>query len=334
MSRIDDDSGAERRAEEARVADQRAQDRLKKVRTDEASAFDRALAQRAGAQDRKRAFPQAPDKPNSAQGPARDPHDPRAEARPSPAPANPNSRQEAAAASNKALDGGRAEVGGQSQSQANMEATARGAERHSAMAGQPSAAKTPLSAARADVRSAREAKEPNAASDQKGESQAEQTGRQSTGGASGKKGGAVRRGGDEDRDSRKDQSGAGSKDAAPTPFRLPPAALMAPPPLARPKDAGGARMSAFTKEIVDKIVSRVLVGHNAAGAAEFRIDLKSSVLKGLSIKVSGGRGKKIRAVFSGSDHEVLAALEKSSSELVEALEARGLKLEDLSFEET
>jgi len=108
---------------------------------------------------------------------------------------------------------------------------------------------------------------------------------------------------------------------------------MAMPPLARPKEAGGARL-AGVKEIVDKIVSRVLVGTNREGKAEFRIDLKSSVLKGLSIKVTGGRGGKIRAVFSGSDPEVLAALKRSSSDLVEALAARGLTLEDVQFEDT
>ncbi|MFN7134132.1 MAG: flagellar hook-length control protein FliK, partial [Myxococcales bacterium] len=115
----------------------------------------------------------------------------------------------------------------------------------------------------------------------------------------------------------------------------PPAALMAPPPVARPKDGPGAsRLKAVTKEIVEKIVSRVLVGQNAKGMAEFRIDLKSDVLKGLTIKVSGGRGGKIRAVFSGTDREALQALKQTSGELVKALASRGLSLEELEFEET
>ncbi|HEY3448517.1 MAG TPA: flagellar hook-length control protein FliK [Myxococcales bacterium] len=333
MSRIDDDSGAERRAEEARIADKRAQERVKKSRTDEASAFDRALAARSGETNQKKAFQQSLEKPKAPE-PQAPPRDPRASARQAAAPAG--STQEAAAAANKSLEHEVAEIGGQSQNQMDKDATARGAERRAPQgkAGQPSADKTPLAAARADARSAGEAKESQSASNQKGDAKSEETG-QAAGAAAGKKGGGVKRAGDDDRDSGgKNKDQGSSKDNAPTAFRLPPAALMAPPPLARPKDAGGARMSSITKEIVDKIVSRVLVGQNAAGAAEFRIDLKSSVLKGLSIKVSGGRGKKIRAVFSGSDHEVLEALERSKSDLIDALEARGLKLEDLAFEET
>ncbi len=340
MSRIDDDS-TERRLEEARLADKRAQERQKKQRTDEASAFDRALAARAGETNQKKAFQQSLEKPKTSpdpQAPARDPRDPRDARDPRAAAKQPGApsgtTREAAAAADKALQRELAGIGGQAQSQADKEATARGAERRAPQpkAGQPGADKAPLAAARADARSPGEAKDsqPSTSSDQKGDAG------QATG-AAGKKGGAVKRAGEDDRDSGagkgKDQGG-GKQEMTPTPFRLPPAALMAPPPLAQPKGASGARLSAITKEIVDKIVSRVLVGHNAAGMAEFRIDLKSSVLKGLSIKVSGGRGKRIRAVFSGSDHEVLEALESSKSDLVEALEARGLKLEDLAFEET
>jgi len=117
-------------------------------------------------------------------------------------------------------------------------------------------------------------------------------------------------------------------------FKLPPAALMAPPPLARPKAEVLSPMRRATQEIVDKIVSRVLVGTNERGVPEFRLDLKSSVLKGLSIRISGGRGRRIRAVFSGSDGEVLASLKQNSQELKDALAARGLTLEELVIEES
>lgn len=329
MSRIDDDS-TDRRIEEARLADKRAQDLQKKQRTQESSAFDRAMAARSGEANQKKAFQQSLDKPKAAPEP-QVPRDPRVPTKQPQAPAG--STREAAAAADKALEREMTEIGGQSQNQADKDATARGAERRApqAKAGQPSADKTPLQAARADARSPGEAKESQSSSDKKGDTKSGDASQPT--GATTKKG--VQRA-DDDRDSggkSKDQQG-GKQETAPTPFRLPPAALMAPPPLAQPKGATGARMSAITKEIVDKIVSRVLVGHNAAGMAEFRIDLKSSVLKGLSIKVSGGRGKKIRAVFSGSDHEVLEALQSSKSDLIEALEARGLKLEDLAFEET
>ncbi|MGC4115721.1 MAG: hypothetical protein QM765_14185 [Myxococcales bacterium] len=307
MTRIDDDS-SERRLEEARLADKRAQDLQKKQRTDEASAFDRALAARAGETNQKKAFQQSLDRPvpSEPQGP---PKDPRAASKSATA-APPKEAGGAAGKTEKQ----KAEASGQARTQADKDASARGAEGRMSqgLAAQASADKSSLAASRADARSPGEAKESqSSSSDSKGETKSGDTSQ-----AAGKKGGGVKRAGDDDRDSggkSKDQGGS-KQEMTPTPFRLPPAALMAPPPLAQPKGAAGARMSAMTKEIVDKIVSRVLVGHNSAGMAEFRIDLKSSVLKGLSIKVSGGRGKKIRAVFSGSDHEVLEALKGSKSE--------------------
>ncbi len=115
-------------------------------------------------------------------------------------------------------------------------------------------------------------------------------------------------------------------------FRFNPA-LMAPVPVARPKETGASeRLRALANEIAQKIVERVRVGTNAAGKAEFQIDLRSSVLSGLSIKVSGGNGK-IRAVFAGSDREVLKLLRDNAESLKQALGGRGLTLEDLRIEE-
>jgi hypothetical protein len=115
-------------------------------------------------------------------------------------------------------------------------------------------------------------------------------------------------------------------------FRFNPA-LMAPVPVAKPKDTGASdRLRALAQEIAQKIVERVRVGTNAAGAAEFQIDLRSNVLKGLSIKVSGGNGK-IKAVFSGSDREVMKLLKQQSEGLKSALAGRGLTLEELRIEE-
>jgi len=73
------------------------------------------------------------------------------------------------------------------------------------------------------------------------------------------------------------------------------------------------------------------VGTNAAGNAEFQIDLRSTVLSGLSIKVSGGNGR-IRATFAGSDREVLKLLEDNKDALKQALGGRGLSLEELRIE--
>ena len=115
-------------------------------------------------------------------------------------------------------------------------------------------------------------------------------------------------------------------------FRFNPA-LMAPVPVARPREnSGSERLRQIANEIAQKIVERVRVGTNASGAAEFQIDLRSNVLSGLSIKVSGGRGK-IKLAFSGTDKEVLKALGESAEDLKQALGGRGLKLDELRIEE-
>lgn len=114
-------------------------------------------------------------------------------------------------------------------------------------------------------------------------------------------------------------------------FRFNPA-LMAPVPVAKPKPtAGSERLRAIANEIAQKIVERVRVGTNAAGNAEFQIDLRNDVLKGLSIKLSAKNGK-IHATFSGSDREVLKMLEGQRETLKNALAGRGLTLEELRVE--
>ncbi|WP_223635301.1 flagellar hook-length control protein FliK [Corallococcus sp. EGB] len=126
----------------------------------------------------------------------------------------------------------------------------------------------------------------------------------------------------------KDDKGAQMAGAG---FRFNPA-LMAPVPVAKPKDmAGSERLRAMANEIAQKIVERVRVGTNAAGNAEFQIDLRGDVLNGLSIKVSAKNGK-ISAVFSGNDRDTLKMLEEQSEGLRSALGGRGLALENLRFE--
>ena len=118
----------------------------------------------------------------------------------------------------------------------------------------------------------------------------------------------------------------------PAGFRFNPA-LMAPVPLARPRDlAGSDRLRALATEIAQKIVESARVGINAAGKAEFQIDLRSNVLAGLSITVSGSSGK-IRALFAGRDREVLKLLKEQGEVLKNALSSRGLTLEEFRIEE-
>ncbi|MCY1015449.1 flagellar hook-length control protein FliK [Pyxidicoccus sp. MSG2] len=128
----------------------------------------------------------------------------------------------------------------------------------------------------------------------------------------------------------KDKKEGGGTEMGPG-FRFNPA-LMAPVPVAKPKDtAGSERLRALASEIAQKIVDRIRVGTNAAGNAEFQIDLRGDVMGGMSIKVSARNGK-ISATFSGSNREVLKQLEEHSDGLRTALGGRGLRLEDLKFE--
>lgn len=114
-------------------------------------------------------------------------------------------------------------------------------------------------------------------------------------------------------------------------FRFNPA-LMAPVPVAKARDtATSDRIRRVAQEIAQKIVENVRVGTNAKGQAEFQIDLRSNVLSGLSIKLSGGNGK-ISASFSGSDKEVLKMLEENREGLSKALSGRGLTLTELKIE--
>ncbi len=131
-------------------------------------------------------------------------------------------------------------------------------------------------------------------------------------------------------DGKQDDKNKGGELAAG--FRFNPA-LMAPVPVAKPKDtARSERLRAVANEIAQKIVERVRVGTNATGKAEMQIELRSSVLSGLSIKIAAHNGK-ISAVFSGSNKEVLAMLKEQGETLKQTLEGRGLRLEEFRVEE-
>lgn len=132
------------------------------------------------------------------------------------------------------------------------------------------------------------------------------------------------------------QGGSGQKDGKDQPamqpgFRFNPA-LMAPVPVAKQKDVSGSeRLRKVANELAQKIVEKVRIGTNASGKVEFQIDLRSDVLKGLSVKVSSHNGK-IKAVFQGADRDVMKLLEEQKEALTKALAARGLTLEDFKLE--
>ena len=127
------------------------------------------------------------------------------------------------------------------------------------------------------------------------------------------------------------QQGGGQQQ--PGAFRLPPAALMAPPPVAVPKGQGQvSRLRQVAQEIAEKIVQAARVGTNKMGLPEFQLELKSDILKGLKVKVSGRHGR-IRALFSSRDPQVLKQLRAEADSLRQALTARGLKVDALEIEE-
>jgi hypothetical protein len=137
------------------------------------------------------------------------------------------------------------------------------------------------------------------------------------------------------REHKGEQEGQGKKDSGGQPgsFRLPPSALMAPPPLAVPKEAPQlSRLRALAQEIAEKIVKAARVGVNKLGLPEFQMELKSDILQGLKVKVSGRHGR-IRAHFSSRDPKVLKQLRGEIDGLRAALSARGLKVDALEIEE-
>jgi flagellar hook-length control protein FliK len=141
---------------------------------------------------------------------------------------------------------------------------------------------------------------------------------------------------DEDRADKDSESNSSETDhplaGASSAFRFNPA-LMAPVPVATPKDSKSSeRARAIATEIAQKIVERVRVGTDRSGRAEFQIDLRGDVLSGLSIRISAGNGK-IQASFSASDRAVAKLLRKNADELKQALCKRGLTLEELRIEE-
>lgn len=313
MSRVDD-KNEERRAEEARAAERRSQERLQKERRTQITAFDRALAAKA---------PRSPAPP--AQGGSGSSGFRKAllqdlqEAPPPEGRALAEQAESSGAASSMAPEGAKAPL--QQGSQAPPSSTADGAPPHPRWRDRspppPPDKYRDASARRIDAETRRaEVREEGRQRAAPGVARREEDGGEGDAGGRG--------------DSEKDDQGEQRMAA----FKLPPAALMPPPPLARPRAESGAGLGGAAREIVEKIVQRVLVGTNEQGVPEFRLELKSSVLQGLSIRVSASRGKRVRAVFSGADRGVLASLEEASQELKDALAARGLVLEELLFEES
>ncbi len=317
MSRIDDPS--EERLAEARAAERRAQERLQSQSKSEATAFDRALAAKA---------PKPPPRPPERGGASAGFRRALADAKPDSdldAKLEEELPSEGEEASDETTDSAPAGDSERAQSPLALRARSAAGKASAAQAsrggalGQVSARRLDASARRVDSESRR------------AQTRDEDRQRSAVSGAPERQGEPVDSEAGGQGGSDKDKRGKGEERMAA--FKLPNAALMAPPPVARPKNEPNAALRGAAREIVEKIVRRVLVGTNEQGVPEFRLELKSSVLQGLSIRVSASRGKRIRAVFSSANRTVLASLEKTSQELKDALAARGLVLEEVTFEE-
>ncbi len=309
MSRVEDDRQAERAAE-IRAQEKRAQETKAKQRQEGASAFSKLVQQQ---QKEGQAAQQKAAQPETA----------------------PQSMGKSVLARLQEGKGG-GDVRGQQRQTGKAESEAlaqgrqsdmsQGAQETKARQGEQGVQRSRVESREADTRTA------DGVLQQRSE-ESEQSNETASAGAQASRGkGALKtdadgggKGGGEDGKDKKDGEMAAG-------FRFNPA-LMAPPPLAQPKPSTAAsdRMRAIANEIAQKIVERVRVGTNAAGAAEFQIELRGDVLSGLTIKLSAKNGK-IQATFSGKDRDVLKMIEAQRDGLKNALASKGLTLENMRVE--
>ncbi len=323
-----DDGDNERIYQEARAQDRKTQQLQGERRTDEATAFDRALAGRSPQQQRAAAGqPAKPSLSRSAlQRAISTQKDTKGRNKPSRAESSSEQVQADAAQAEGHVDAERVtERGGQDRDVSSKADQGKSADARQA-AGQQSrsAGQTKLRDGQTAARLKDSQSEARAESGRAGDllrADGEATPETS------KKVGGSRSKGDDG------GSGQGQSQQQPESFRLPPQALMAPPPLARPKEtAAPSRLRSLAQEIADKIVKQVHIGTNRMGLAEFQLELKSDILKGLKVKVAGRHGR-IRATFSSRDLQVIKQLKGEIGRLREALTARGLKVDALDVEE-
>ena len=85
-----------------------------------------------------------------------------------------------------------------------------------------------------------------------------------------------------------------------------------------------------SQKVIDEVVEAVRIGTNRAGDREIQLDLKSTVLDGLTIRVSV-HNDKIVAVLEAATHDVKSRLESHMGELMHALEQKNLKVENLEI---
>jgi hypothetical protein len=82
------------------------------------------------------------------------------------------------------------------------------------------------------------------------------------------------------------------------------------------------------QEILEHIAKAVAVATAADGRAEVVVDLKGTMLEGVTLKVSAKAGK-VRCTFEGCDRNTRNLIESSKGELMRQLGKRGLELEIL-----
>ena len=87
----------------------------------------------------------------------------------------------------------------------------------------------------------------------------------------------------------------------------------------------------LSKEAMEKIVDKVRIGVNRAGATEMQFDLKGDVLGGLGMKVSTIDGR-VFATFVADSPGVKEMLDRNVAELEKALRDRGLAIGEIKVD--
>jgi len=85
-----------------------------------------------------------------------------------------------------------------------------------------------------------------------------------------------------------------------------------------------------SQKVIDEVVEAVRIGTNRAGDREIQLDLKSTVLDGLTIRVSV-HNDKVVTVLEAATHDVKSKLESHMGELMHALEQKNLKVEQVEI---
>ncbi len=94
------------------------------------------------------------------------------------------------------------------------------------------------------------------------------------------------------------------------------------------KSNQNVKRAGLDPELLQKLVRYVRVGLNGLGEKEIQIDLHETVFRGLKLRLAAKDGK-VKVHFLASEGETRRLFEKNSSEIRQALEAKGILVESI-----